>query len=137
MNEKITKEVADQEFDRWVEAMGLARKLDPSTLNDEDKKSLADSKKVLIGAMLDGNLLVNDNGELVFQPKFGEGEPITFYEPTGASLMASDAVKMGAVVQKQFKVLADMTKTSVARFSSMKNRDLSVCLAISAFFLAT
>jgi hypothetical protein len=41
MADKIALEVAQAEFDRWAQAMDLARKLDPSGLDADDKKSLA------------------------------------------------------------------------------------------------
>jgi hypothetical protein len=134
---KVAREVADGEFDRWVEAMGLSRKVDPSTLSDEDKKSLAEQKGILVEALMSGSLVLNEENCFVFTPTLGVREPITFYEPTGASLMATDAVKLGNVVQKQFRFLADMTRQGAQRFSAMKVRDLSVCLAVAALFLAT
>jgi hypothetical protein len=134
----VAKEVAEGEFDSWVEAMGLTRKVDPSTLNDEDKKSLADQKGVLLEAIMAGALSLNEAKCFVFTPRASkEREPITFYEPTGASLMATDQAKLGNVVQKQFKFLADMTQQPASRYAKMVNRDLSVCLAIAALFLAT
>lgn len=132
----VAPEVAEHEFARWVDAMGLARKLDTSRLNEEDAKSLVDQKRLLLDAIEDGNLAVDEQGQFVFTPCVGDRNPITFFEPDGASLMATDKVKATGLVQKQFNMLGAATKTSAQRFSSMKQRDLNVCLSILALFLA-
>jgi hypothetical protein len=132
----LAPEAAEAEFARWVSAMGLVRKLDTSRLNDEDAKSLADQKRLLLDAIEDGHLVVNDNGEFVYTPCVGDRSPLTFFEPTGASLMATDQVKSAALVQKQFNMLGAVTGTSAKRFALMKQRDLNVCLSILALFLA-
>jgi hypothetical protein len=133
----VAREAAEEEFDRWVEAMGLAPKLDPVSLDDEDKKALASQKNLILHAIMDGRLVVNGEGEFVYTPAIGVREPLTFHEPTGGSLMASDHVATGKPVTKQFRALADITKTTTERFRLMKNRDLEVCNAIIALFLAT
>lgn len=133
----VAKEVAEGDFEKWLTEMGLSDKCDPARLNDEDKRSLAATKEVLIAAMMNGSLVVDDAGCFVFTPvKSVDLTPITFYEPTGASYMAMDQAKRGQDVQKTVKFLADMTKQSPTRFAKMVNRDLAVCSAISAIFLA-
>jgi hypothetical protein len=134
---KVAKEVAEADFERWLTEMGLSEKCDPARLNDEDKRSLAAVKELLVGALMNGSLVVDGGGCFVFTPtKSADQTPITFYEPTGASYMAMDLAKRGQDVQKTIKFLADMTKQSPTRFAKMVNRDLSVCSAISAIFLA-
>jgi hypothetical protein len=133
----VAKEVAEADFDRWLAEMGLSEKCDPARLNDEDKRSLAAVKELLIGALMSGSLVVDAGGCFVFTPtKSADQTPITFYEPTGASYMAMDLAKRDQGVQKTIKFLADMTKQNPTRFAKMVNRDLSVCSAISAIFLA-
>jgi hypothetical protein len=133
----LAKEVADAEFDRWLSEMGLAEKCDPARLNDEDKRSLAAVKELLVTAIMGGSLVVDGSGCFVFTPtKSADQTPITFWEPTGASYMAMDQAKRGQDVAKTIKFLADITKQSPTRFAKMVNRDLSVCSAIAAIFLA-
>jgi len=138
MAEKIALEVAEAEFQRWAQAMDLTRKLDPSGLDSEDKKSLADSKRILLDAMMDGNLVVTDDGEFVYTQKIGDTNPITFHEPDGASIMSVDQIGKSGThdVTKAVSILSQMTKETKARFAKMKNRDWSVCQAIFGLFLA-
>jgi hypothetical protein len=67
--------------------------------------------------------------------KQGDGDPITFYEPTGASLMAMDRKKKAEDIGKLYATMADMTKQPIKRFAGMKYRDLKVCIAITSLFL--
>jgi hypothetical protein len=133
---KVAREVAETEFLRWVVAMGLGPKLDPSALTQEDKRVLADHKNLILHAIMDGRLVVNGDDLFVYTPAKGNQEPITFFEPTGAMLMASDKIAEGQQVAKQFRVMSEITKTNIQRFADMLHRDLEVCHAISQIFLA-
>lgn len=133
----VAKEVAEADFEKWLAEMGLSDKCDPARLNDEDKRSLAAVKELLISALMGGSLVVDGGGCFVFTPtRSADQTPITFAEPTGASYMAMDQAKRGQDVQKTIKFLADITRQSPTRFAKMVNRDLAVCSAISAIFLA-
>lgn len=130
---KVAAEVAEAEFNRFVEAMGLD--VDPKDWTDEDKQSFKEAKRKIIGAMESGHLTIDEDGQPVYRPQIGKTDPITFYEPIGSDLMAIDQAKKGANVSAAYKMLAAMTKTNAQLFSQMKNRDLKVCQALQALFL--
>ena len=131
---KVAAEVAESEFARFIEAMELD--VDPKGWTDDDKQSFDEAKRKIVGAMELGLLVVDEEGRPVYTPRVGNTSAITFYEPTGADLMAMDQAKKGASVSATWKVLAAMTKTDATRFSKMANRDLKVCQAVLALFLA-
>jgi len=133
-NDVVAAEVADQEFERFVEAMDLD--LDESEMNEADLSSFLDNKRKLTRAMRRGLLTVDEKGQLVYTPQLGNQEPLTFHEPTGASVIAMDNKKAGRDVAKMYATMADMTHTNEARFSRMEWRDLKVCVAITTLFLA-
>jgi len=133
--EVIAKEVAEAEFDRFAEAMDL--ELEPADMDAEDKKGLDAQKGRLIKAIMSGSLIINENGEPVYTPqRAGENvNPITFSEPTGASLMAMDRKKRTEDVGKLYATMADITGQSSGIFSKMKMGDLKICMAITTLFL--
>lgn len=134
MSDKVSPGVAEQELERFFDAMDLD--VDPENMTEDDLESLKNNKRILVRTITCGNLVINDKGEPVFTPKIGNGEAITFREPTGASYMSMDGVKKkDRDITKTFGMMADMTHTSEATFSIMKNRDLKVCSAILGFFL--
>jgi hypothetical protein len=131
---KIALEVAEAEFNRFADAMELDVSTD--SMDEEDKKGFEQQKSVLLKAIQKGALVFNEAGEPIYTPqRTDDADPITFYEPTGASLMAMDKRKKTEDVGKMYALMGDMTKTSAATFSRMKMADLKVCQAIAVLFL--
>lgn len=131
---KISKEMAEQEFDRFLEAMDI--EADPVDMDEDDKKGFEQQKSKLVSTIMSGSVVIDDDGQPIFTPKrSGGGEPITFYEPTGASLMAMDRKKKAEDIGKLYATMADMTKQPAKRFANMKYADLKVCIAITTLFL--
>lgn len=134
MSDKIAKEVAEQEFQRFVDAMDLD--VDPAGMDEDDKKGFQQQKDRIIAAIQSGALVVNDNGEPVFTPqRTKDVDAITFHEPTGASLMAMDRKKKTEDIGKLYAAMGDITKTHASTFSKMKMADLKVCMAVTTLFL--
>lgn len=131
MSGAIALEVAEAEFERFAVKMRLD--LDPSGLDSDDKKNLADAKRRFLTAMQQGLLIVDDAGQPVFTPE--QGEPITFYRPRGATLMAMDVKKAGHDITKGLAAMAEMTKQNIVRYHDMPMPDLRICQAIVALFL--
>lgn len=132
--EAVVKEVAELEFDRFVDLMGID--LDPSTMDDEDKKGLVLQKSRIIKAIQRGSLVVNEKGEPVYTPQRKSGaDSITFHCPTGAALMEMDKKQLNHDITKSITVLASISKTNQAVFSNMELPDLNVCTAILTVFL--
>lgn len=130
---KVATEVAEAEFERFAEAMDLDTNVE--RMDDDDKAAFGNQKRRVVRAIEDGHLVVDDKGQPIFTPQLGDTTPITFYEPTGASLMSMDKRKANENFAKVFGTLADMTKTSAARFAALKGRDIKVCQALYLLFL--
>lgn len=134
MNDKVAKEVAEEEFNRFVECMDLD--VDPADMDEDDRKGFVHQKDRVIAAIQSGALVINDKGEPTYTPqRTNDAEPITFYEPTGTSLMAMDRKKKTEDIGKLYAAMGDMTKTHANVFSKMKMADLKVCMAITTLFL--
>lgn len=131
---KVATEVAEQEFMRWAEGADLEFKLDG--LGDEDKKAFFDSKNTIVRAIEIGILIVDEHGQFVLTPRTEDApSPITFKEPTGGALMASDQKKKDHDVTKMFAVMAHMTGQNIQRFAAMPSKDLKICQSIISLFL--
>ena len=136
----VSEEIARQELQRFFEAMDID--IEESELDEEDNAQL----ELLTKSLRSGRLIIDEGGQPVYTPKTGDGSSITFHEPTGASYMAMDkrTVRKGdrgneesdPTATKMFRLMADMTRTNVALFANMKNRDLKVCMAVATIFLA-
>lgn len=134
MTDKIAKEVAEQEFNRFVDSMDLD--VDPADMDEDDRKGFNQQKDRVIAAIQSGALVIKDSGEPVFTPqRTNDADAITFHEPTGASLMAMDRKKKTEDIGKLYAAMGDITKTHANVFSKMKMADLKVCMAITTLFL--
>ena len=135
-NNKIALDVAENEFNRFTEAMDLD--VNTEGMSADEKRDFTIQRDRILRVIQSGALVINDNGEPVYTPQRSGGEvnPITFHEPTGASYLAMDRKKIGEDMAKLFSTMADVTGTSSGLFGKMKNSDLKVCMAIITLFLA-
>jgi len=133
---KVVLEQAEQEFEAWTEAMDLD--LDTSHMDAEDLTAFNKQKRKIVKAIQAGSLTFNDDGEAVYAPsnaKSKRQEPITFYERTGASMMAMDGKKKGHDISKTFAVMGDMCKVHPSVFSGLVGVDGKVCEALFALLM--
>jgi len=132
---KISLEMAEQEFMRFGDAMDLD--FDTDFMDEEDRKGFEANKRRIVKAIMSGAMVVNDDGCPVYTPQkaVGDVNAITFYEPTGATYMAMDRKKKTEDMGKMIAVMADFTQTSSGILSKMKNSDFKVCLAVTLLFL--
>lgn len=131
---QVAKEVAEQEFDRFCEAMDLD--VDTERMDSEDRKSLDEARHIVVRAIERGQLIIDDKGQPQLIPSSGgDAKPIVFYEPTGATYMSTDQHKKTHEVAKLCAVLGDMTRTNAKLFSNMPARDFKVCKTLVTLFL--
>ena len=131
----ISKEIAEQEFSRWVDGMGL--ELFENLMDNDDIKDFTVQKARILKAIEKGALIVSDKNEFVYTPQRSEdAQPITFYEATGAALTSMDLKKKDRDMGKMFNAMASITQTVPKIFNDMKMPDLQVCIAITTLFLA-
>jgi hypothetical protein len=133
---KVNLEVAEQEFEKWADAMDLD--LDTSGMDAEDLTGYNKQKKRIIKAIMRGHLVFNENDEAVYtphRPQTQHKDPITFHERSGASIMAMDGKKKGSDISKMYAVLADMCKVHPKIFAMMYGEDIKVCEALFALLM--
>lgn len=136
MENKVATEMAEQEFDRFVECMDLD--VDTSGMDSEDLTAFNKQKGRIVKQIERGALVINDNGEAVYTPQNKRSEhsdAITFHERTGASLMAMDGKKKGHDVAKTYAVLADMCNVHPNVFAGLVGTDVKVCEALFALLM--
>lgn len=134
---EISTEVAEQEFERFVSAMDLD--FEASNMDANDLVQFKRQKKILIKAISNSSLNVNDDGEFVYTPQHKRSkykEEITFYERDGAALMAMDGKKPDHNVAKMYAVLAVMCKVPPKTFAGLVGVDIRISEAIFALLMA-
>jgi len=129
--EKVTKQLAEADFDRFAEEMDIVA---PGKDDGEIAAEYEGARAVIVREIVRGRMRVEDDGRLSFDPS--EGETIIFNEPTGADFMAMDRKKAGQGFARTFAFLEAVTKEPAKRFANMKRRDLTPCAAVVSLFLA-
>lgn len=129
---KVTEEVAIQDFERFCEEQGI--EVDVTTLNEEDLASYNKQKGLVVAAIMAGKIVIDEEGCAVFTYK---GGTVTFEEPDGSALLAMDRAKKGEDIKAMNLCMGAITGTDAKTFARMKMRDLKVCMAITALFLAS
>ncbi|MDZ7922700.1 MAG: hypothetical protein U5M23_01285 [Marinagarivorans sp.] len=129
---KIAKEVAESEFDRFIAENCIAVSTDK-----EELASFNEQRSRVVSAIERGDLVISEKGQATYTPRRTDSaSPITFNEPTGASLMAMDRKKAGEDISKLYATMADMSGETSKTFANMKMADLKVCMAVVTLFLA-
>ena len=131
--ERVALEVAEAEFDRFLERMDLDGEEDQ--IDPEDRKAFLKTKRRFIKAVQAGHLVVDEKGQPVFTPQEGGGGPITFFEPTGGSIMAMDSQHEKKRVHQMHAIIAHMTQQNMKRFAAMPRRDYEIVQSIALLFL--
>lgn len=131
---KVAKEVAEAEFDRFVDAMDL--NADPERMNAEELESFLGYKSTVVTAVKRGSLVFDGEGQPCFTPRFSEAEAITWFVPKGANLMSMDGKKKLHDVERLFAYVASCCKITPVSLAKLDERDLKVLRAIAVLFLA-
>ncbi len=135
MTEIVAREVAENEFNRFCDDMDIDRDL--SKMDEDDTKGFNDNKELIVNAIMDGRLVLNDDSEPVYTPKRGkDSNPLTFREPTGATFMAMDRKKSGQDVGKMIALMDEITRSAPGACSRLKGVDFKVARSIVTLFLA-
>ncbi len=127
---KVNLEVANAEFERWAESNELS--IDTSTFDQDELKSFEAFRQKFIARMQKGQLVVEDDGDLLFTPK-GSTEQLRFNEPTG--MLLSARMKNDDDTQAARRMLAQWTGAKPATFAEMPLRDFTFCSEILGFFV--
>ena len=124
---KMGLDVAQQELARFIESMHLD--IDKGKMKPEDLEAYEKQESVLLNAIQNGSMIVNDKGE---PAAFG----LTFREPRGADFMAMDRRKTSESYAKMLVLMGSITGEPVETFAKMENHKLKVCQAVVIHFLA-
>jgi hypothetical protein len=132
----VAADVAEAEFERFLEAMGLTRRIQSKVARSdaEDRRAFDDMKFRFLDAIQDGRLTIDALGQPVFTPSGDAGGPIMFTEPTGATRKATDQAKQGHNVEKTILLVSKWTNVLQSRLEKMKERDFAVIEAIVVLF---
>lgn len=129
--QKVALAVCESEFEKMCAARRVSTSLEG--LNKKELASFAEIKKSLLGAMSRGELVLRD-GNPVYTPP--GGKPITFYKPTGATLMAGDGYAENANVERLVAIATELTKSPPGTLAALELEEFRIVSDLTNLFLA-
>jgi hypothetical protein len=132
----IPKDVAEEEFNRWLECNYLDDNWDE--LVEDGKRDAEIDKSRIMKFIMTGDIVIDEDGLLTFTPvRSKDRSPVSFRDPDGRTLAVTDKMPEHKIVAKMNEALCDFTGKPKAYFLKMKrNPDYKICLSIITIFLA-
>lgn len=127
MENKVAKDMAEAEFERFAEAMDL--EIDPVSLGVDDLEDFNKRKSQVIRQIERGNMVINDNGEAVYTPHRPASkikDPLTFHERSGETLPAADGLGKNTEGAKLRRMIAQMCKVHPNVITGLSGTDIKV-----------
>ena len=135
--QKMTLEVAEKEFNKFVQEWDIDGNID--AMSGEDRDAFKQQKDRIVRQILEGNATVDEHGNISYTLRHPKGEltELAFNVPNGAAYMAMDQYKDRQSVHKLNAFMGSMTKQPPKLFSNMDGRDIKFCMGVTLLFLGS
>lgn len=136
--EKVAKEVAEQEFQRFADSFEIDTNVD--AMPADDAASFKSQRDRIVAQIVKGRATVGDGGNIIFRARRAadnEEIELTFRVPTGDAYIRMDNHKDRESVHKMFSFLGSMTGQPPKLFSALDGRDTRFCMGIASLFLGS
>lgn len=132
---RVDPETAMVEFKRFADLMDLD--LDPEGMTEDDRKGFEIQKRIMLDAIEEGHVTVNDDGEPTIHLKKPTPQlsRVTLHEPSGEAFLARDRAKKDHDQSKLYHMLQVMADIQPGSLAKVKQRDLKVIQAVGLLFL--
>jgi hypothetical protein len=134
MDKKIAIEVAETEFDRFVNEMDLD--VDTKFMNEDERNGFEKQRRRIVNAIAHGNLVIDNDGHAVYTPRNMELDaPLRFEQFGGQTLSATNGKKRDDRAMQLHSMMAEMTKVGPNTFNKMRGVDTKVCMALTMLLM--
>lgn len=136
---KISKEVANKDFENWADALGI--EYDTDGMNAEEKADFERIKAPIIKAIVDGRCVVDGNSleytiKTCAAAEGLAGRNVKIGAPSGAIYSGMDGYKETQNVHRLNGAMSAMTGLDVGIFPKLDLRDYSFFKAVVQLFLS-
>jgi len=135
--QKISYDVALEEFDRWAHAWRIDT--DTDSMNQEDAEDFAEMKRKIALQLSSGEAWINDNENIVyklFEP-IGDLTEIELKRPRGRAWRVTDQAKINRNVTKNDMLIAQAIGQTPTLMSRLDGIDYKYITAVYALFLGS
>ena len=134
---KVSREVAEDEFDRFAE---FARLKMNSYRSEAAQEKVLTCKEHFIEAVMDGRITVDGGGEVAIKTECGALETVTFSRrPTQGDRKAMDSIRMMPntlpMEARTIAHIASVTGIAPAKFNKLEEHDIRLAKEVFELFL--
>jgi hypothetical protein len=131
---KVTEEIAEQDVNRW---------LDAKKFSESKRITMKESIKEMVGYVMEGNLIISDDGKITQKLNFEIGEEEKVFELNYKNRidlddihkrMVGSQVKAGDVDGRIRVYASALTSKPYALIGKLDSTDWSVASTIASFF---
>lgn len=126
-------EWAEHEFQRMLKARRI--RIRESEMNSKTLEDYQNARSIILEAILEGTLVVDEDGKTCTYTEQDNNRQITFYKCTGEVLAAMDRTKSDNQMAQTFLAIATLTKQPPTVLQKLDMVDLDVILALFTLFL--
>lgn len=132
---KISREVAEEEFDNFAEAWDIEN--DTASMTEEDLASYNKQKRAVVNAMMKGYVTIDDEANLIHKLRspIGDITELKYSIPTGEVYTAISKAKKNSNLI--FVTLSKMTGKHSSVFDKMNGLDAKFAVGVATLFLAS
>lgn len=136
MENVINRETAEQEFERWCDAMKFD--IDYDSDDENTRRGRVQAKRKIVRAIERGELVVDEKGYAKLLNADVKGEPtdVCFNRLYAGLYTAMDRKKEGQGIGKSYAALAALTGLPDTTFDRMHPYHVGICTAVILYFLA-
>ena len=137
MSDKISREMGEQEFQRFAELWDIETNTD--RMNEQTAESFNTLRDRVVRAVCSGRATIEDDGSLSYtlREPVGDVTELTFRVPMGSAYMEMDNYKTRQSMRMLYAFLGAMTKQSSKVFVQMNGIDVKFAQGIATLFLGS
>jgi len=128
--EKVTREIAVEDFERFKDAMRL--RLDREGMDENERKDVREDIEILTLEIMAGRAIVNENDQVVYYPE--DCDPLTFIKPKGGNVAVIDKKKDSQKVGQAYALIGAFTGVAPSKIGAMDWADIDICMSIVSLF---
>lgn len=130
----VDRETAKKDFTRWlrVNRLRIAR----PNMDKNDRSDYMETKEVIIQEIMEGRIVIDTRGHLVFTPGDWNHDPLVFYRLKAGDMHVIDKKREHEDMAKGVGALAAITKTSEPIINDLDANDFILASGVMSLFLA-
>lgn len=130
----VAKEAAEADFERLCKIRRVD--IDETDMSEKEVESLTKMRRAVVKAITRGELVVEENGVVIYTPPVPDAKPLSFRLAKASHLMATDNSQGKGNHHQMIATIASLTGWTANDLSKLDPPDYTFCAQLAGLFLA-